>query len=160
MKITRSTYFNLIVLLFFTTATVVTAQKNSSPGMSTSDWVGSYEYEQVLSRNSNSGYTDTILYTLIISQKQKKGSLSARFTADGVQTSDDYECTVKIFGNRLDIYYLRDLSSTKMQDSETRFRKGELIGSLIKTTTRGRPKYTFRNKTYFGSKLAPFKKKK
>lgn len=156
---TLSLFLYLLIFLIFTAASVVPAQKKSSPQMAGGDWVGTYEYEQVFSRNSNSGYADSIQYVLIISQKGD--SLSARFTADGVQTSNDYECSVKATGNRLEIYYLKDLKPADSQESNGRLRKDELLGTLFKTTTRGRAKYIFKDKTYFGSKLSPvFKKKK
>ena len=161
MKKTQKTHslsLYLLIFLFLGIAGVVPAQNNSSSQMEEADWVGTYEYEQVFSRNSNSGYADSIQYTLIISQQGELSS--ARFTADGVQISSNYECTVKTFGNRLEIYFLKDLSADDVPESGGRLRKGELVGSLIRTTVRGRSKYIFKDKIYFGSKFSPIFKKK
>jgi hypothetical protein len=157
MRKTRVIIFCLSILLLF--ATAASAQKQAKAPLTESDWLGTYEYEQVEPRNPSSGYVDSITYTVIVSRKG--GSIVARFTADGHMANDDYECTVKADGNQLDLYYAKDLRSSDAPGLDRHLKKGKLFSSLVRATAaRGRTKYIYKDTVFFNPKYPPAFKKK
>lgn len=157
MKKTGVIIFCLSILLLF--ADAASAQKQAKTPLTESDWLGTYEYEEVEARNANSGYADSSTYTVIVS---RKGDLIiARFTADGHMGFDDYECTVKASGSQLDLYYAKDLRRPDASGYDRHLKKGKLMGSLIRTTaSRGRTKYFYKDTVFFNPKRPPAFKKK
>lgn len=156
MKRLRAFIFCFGVLLLFTTA--ASAQKQAEAQSSGADWLGTYEYEEVEERNPSSGYVDSTTYTLIVSRKGD--SIIARFSTDGHLASDDYECTVKAAGNRLDLYYAKDLRGSDAPGLDRRLKRGKLFGSLTKAVVRGRTKYLYKDNIFFDPKRPPVFKKK
>lgn len=144
--------------VFLSTVAAVSAQQPVKAQTTETDWIGTYGYTKVFERNPNSGYVNTIEYSLVISKKGN--SLVARFTAEGYQTSDDYECTVKATGNQLDVYYLKDLQPSDIPAIKSRLKKNQLIGSLIKTIVRRKTRYVYKDKLFLEmNHPAIFKKK-
>jgi len=149
----------ICLTVFLSTAAAVSAQQAVKAQATESDWLGTYEYEEVEERNPSSGYVDSITYTVIVSRKGS--SIVARFTADGHMANDDYECTVKATGNQLDLYYAKDLRSSDAPGLDRHLKKGKLFGSLVRiTATRGRTKYIYKDTVFFNPKRPPVFKKK
>lgn len=144
--------------VFFSSAAAVLAQQPVKAQTTEADWIGTYGYEQVLERNPNSGYADTIEFTIVVSKKGN--SLVARFTASGYQADDDYQYTAKAVGNQLDFYFLKDLRNADMAGMDRHLKKGQLMGSLSKTTVRGKARYSFRDNIFFNRRRPPIFKKK
>lgn len=133
----------------------VSAQKQREPSKHTDDWVGKYDYTYVEPKTQG-GYVPVIEYVLIVSKKGD--TLTAHFTADGTQTNDDYTYTAKIKGNQLDFYFLKDLRPADVQIGH--MKKGQFMGSLIKTTVRGKTVYNFKDDINFSPQHPPVLKKK
>ena len=148
----------ICLTVLFSAAAAVSAQQPVKAQTTEADWIGTYGYEQVLERNPNSGYADTIEFTIVVSKKGN--SLVARFTASGYQSDDDYEYTAKAVGNQLDFYYLRDLRDADMSGVNRRLKRGQLMGSLSKTTVRGKVRYNFKDNIFFNPRRPPVFKKK
>lgn len=144
--------------VFLSTAAVASAQQPVKAQTTESDWIGTYGYTQVFDRNSSSGYADTVEFTIVVSKKGN--SLVARFTASGYQADDDYEYTAKVAGNQLDLYFLKDSRSADMAGMDRHLKKRQLMGSLYKTTVRGKAQYVFRDKIFFNPRRPPAFKKK
>ena len=138
MKTLRSL---LLVILSLTFSLTDLAQANFS--QNESSWIGTYNYAFALDRNPNSGYADTIEYSLKIFRRENK--VLVRYKADGLRTWDDYECTVEISGNQLNLYYAADLRDGELGSSNRNLKKGQFLGSLVKTVVRGKVKYTLKN---------------
>lgn len=110
-----------------------------------SDWIGNYEFfdsEKGGSRNQPGNF---VTYSLIISQSGDR--LTARFTADGTQTSDDYECRIEISADSIKVFFVKDLSGMEEGKAEP-LKKGDLIFTLTKAIVGKRTKYLFRKSKY------------
>ena len=137
-------------------ATAVSAQSQTKLPVNNNYRIGEYNYASAEPETAG-GSVLVIEYRIVVSVKGD--SLVARFTADGYQSNADYSCSAKAVGNRLDPYFLKDLSDTGMQQINSRLRKGRLTGSLLETTVRGRARYLFKNKINFNPKQLPVFKK-
>lgn len=116
------------VLLF---AAAISAQQVKP---SNNSWVGKYEYVY------SEGRDFVITYTIVVSQKGDK--LSARFSADGYQSNNQYECSAEATPNQIKIYFLRDLSEDG-EPRRNRRQRGELIATLNKKTVRGKSRFLY-----------------
>lgn len=133
-------------------ATAVLAQRQIKSPTSNDDWVGEYKHTYMEGK-SEGGSVPVIEYQIIVFAKG--ASLAARFTADGYQSNDNYSCTAKASGNQLNLYFLKDLNDPDMEGRIGRLKKGQFVGSLVKTTVRGRTKYIFKDKVFFNLKYPP-----
>lgn len=130
----------LLFSLVFPVFLVITASAQKE--LSQNDWLGKYNYGTILNRNP-SGYTDTIEYNIEVFLRG--GQIFARYAADGLRTWDDYECTIKISGNQLDLYYLKDLRKGELGGNDRELKKGQFLGSLVKSIVRGKARFTMKN---------------
>lgn len=154
MKKINSLLFCLCFLVL--SATAASAQRQTKSPTSNDDWVGEYEYTYTEGKTAG-GAVPVIEYRIVVSAKGD--SLAARFTADGYQSNSNYSCTAKAAGNQLNIYFLKDLNDTDTEERTGRLRKGQPVGSLVRTTVRGRTRYIFRDKIFFNPKYPPTFKK-
>lgn len=141
-KLTLFMFCSTVLLLL---AINIQAQRQVKRSTTDADWVGKYEYTYTEGKTAG-GSVPVIEYALIVSREGD--SLSAHFTADGYQTYHDYACTAKATGNQLDLYFLRDLNDADTPGTKRRFKKGQLIGSLVQTTSRGKTKYKYKDGGY------------
>lgn len=154
MKKIRSLLFCSAAFLLL--AASVSAQRQIKLQITDGDWVGEYKYTYTEGKTEG-GSVPIIEYQIVVSAKGD--SLTAQFTADGYQSNTNYSCTAKATGNQLDLYFLKDLNDTGMDGRIGRLKKGQLIGSLVRTTVRGRIKYIFKDKIFFNPKYPPAFKK-
>ena len=143
MKNLRSLMFCLAAFLLFVID--ISAQRSVQTSIANDDWVGKYEYTYTEGKTAG-GWVPVIEYVLIVSREGD--SLVARFTADGYQTYHDYAYTAKANGSQLDFYFLRDLNDGDVSGIKRRFKKGQLVGSLVKITSRGKTRYMCKNGGY------------
>lgn len=147
----------LQILLFLSFLPVaVNSQTIKKADSDLKNWIGKYAYTYAESINVG-GSVPTIEYQIVVSAKGD--ALDAEFTADGYQSNTNYYCTVKAAGNQLDLYFLKDLNDPDMERRIGRLKRGQLVGSLVKTTVRGRTKYIFKDKVFFNPKYPPTFKK-
>lgn len=107
-------------------------------------WTGTYEFfdGQNSPRNRPS---DFVSYSLNLSQNNN--DMLCRFTADGTQASDEYECSVQISGDSIKVLFAKDLNGT----NESRFKpfkKDQLLFTLTKNVVGRKTKYLFRAGKY------------
>ena len=110
---------------------------------SVKDWTGEYQYDYTEAANPKQ-FAPVITYTLTVTENNNE--LKANFSADGDQTADEYDCTVKVVGNQLNFYFLKNLSQFSVRSDD--FRKGDLLATLVKTTAQGKSKYIFKAGKY------------
>jgi hypothetical protein len=133
-------------VIFLLLATGVSAQQQTKPQMSNADWVGEYKYTYTEGKTEG-GDVPVIEYLLVVSVKGD--SLAAHFTVDGYQAYDDYSYMAKAAGNQLNLYFLKNLGDPDMGGTGgKRLKKGQLVGTLVKTTVRGKSKYQYKNGAY------------
>lgn len=130
----------------------VPAQEN---GAVSDTWVGKYAYTYTEPASAGS-FAPVIEYLLIVAREGD--SLTTHFTADGSQTNDDYTYTTKIKGNQLNFYFLKDLRPADMRVGHKK--RGQFMGSLIKTTVRGKTRYQFKDDIHFSPQHPPVFKRK
>lgn len=136
--------FCLCFLILF--ATTVSAQRQTKSPVNNDDWVGEYKYTYTEGKTQG-GDVPVIEYLLVVSEKS--GSLVVHFTVDGYQAYKDYSYTAKVAGNQLNLYFLKDLGDPDMRGTGgKRLRKGQLVGTLVKITVRGKTKYQYKNGAY------------
>lgn len=135
----------LLFLLSLSVAVKSQTNKNAdSPDLK--NWVGEYKYTYTEGKTEG-GAVPVIEYVLVVSAKGD--SLVAHFTVDGYQAYDDYSFTAKANGNQLNLYFLKDLGDPDIKGTGgKRLRKGQLVGSLVKTTVRGKSRYQYKNGAY------------
>ncbi len=126
-------------------ATGVSAQRQTKSPMNNDDWVGEYKYTYTEGK-TESGDVPVVEYLLVVSKKGD--SLVAHFTVDGYQAYDDYSYTAKVAGNQLNLYFLKDLGDPDVGGTGKRLRKGQMVGTLVKTTVRGKTRYQYKNGAY------------
>lgn len=131
-------------IVFLLVLSFVSAHKTAAQA-SAASWVGEYKYSHTEGETAG-GASTLIEYTIVVSKK--KDGLVARFTIDGYQSSDDYECRTVVQGNKLNLYVVRDLVDRDGIVMANAVKKGELLASLVKTTVRGKTIYLFRNGKY------------
>lgn len=110
-----------------------------------SDWTGSYEFFDAEKGGPKNQPGNFVTYTLIVSQNDD--GFNARFTADGTQTSDDYECRVETTTDSIKVFFVKDISGTE-EGKAIPLRKGDLIFTLTKTVAGRKTRYLFRKSKY------------
>lgn len=131
--------YSVIFVWMAMIGSVAWAQQNNSRNVNTG-WVGEYELEYSEPVNSG-GFAPTITYTVRVFEEN--GRLAAEFIADGTQASDDFRCSVVADDKKLSIYFQKDVSEYKLRQSDS-YKKGDLLGSLVKVVSGGKTKYLHR----------------
>jgi hypothetical protein len=108
------------------------------------DWLGKYEFfdseSKFRGRPSN-----FVTYSLTISQK--KDNLVGRFLVDATQLSQEFDCTVKIVGDSIKVYFLKVIMGNNDGMAKP-FRTGQLLFTLTKTKVKNKTKYLFTKSNY------------
>lgn len=112
---------SLVSVLLFTSALV--AQ---------SDWAGTYTFEEDGGRNAG-GTAIFIGHELVIMPTDD--GLRATLQSNGYQTSKDLNCTVKVNGTKLEIYF-ESYGEDNVLES---YAAGDLLLTLEKKTVKGKP---------------------
>lgn len=137
-----STAVLLAFILIFTSAAV--AQSSETRSISKS-WSGSYEFFDAEKGGPKNQPGNFVTYTLIVSES--KDSLTARFTADGTQISDDYKCRVEASADSIKVFFIKDLGG--MEESKAApLKKDDLIFTLSKIIVGKKTRYLFRKGKY------------
>lgn len=134
------------MLLTFTALFTSAANAQSSEVQSISKgWVGSYEFFDAERNGPKNQPGNFVTYTLVVSQSDDQ--FAARFTADGTQTSDDYECRVEVDADSVKVFFVKDLGGTEEGKAKP-LKKGDLIFTLTKNVVGRKTKYLFRKGKY------------
>ena len=149
MKTSIVNYFKIV--LFFCVICLLLSVQNLSAQTKTKtkdflssnqiNWVGIYEFFDAQKGGPSNQPGNFITYSLTVSRTGD--SLSARFTADGTQMSDDYECRVEPSANSLKIFFVKDLGGTEA-DKFKPLKKGDLLFALEKVKAGKKTRYLFR----------------
>ena len=124
------------------TSPSVQAQNSSNDVSSTAgEWIGEYEFFNAPPVPRRNAPTPSIAYSITVFKKGNQ--LLARFEANGFQTALDYECTVKISGSEMKLYFLRD-SYGDGSDEFSPLKKGNLVFSLTRVRNGGKTRYLFK----------------
>lgn len=112
---------------------------------SSNSWIGSYEFFDAEKGGPKNQQSNFATYTLIVSQSGDR--LAARFTADGTQISDDYECRVEPLADSIRVFFVKDTGG--MEGSKAApLKNDDLIFTLTKTVVRKKTRYLFRKGKY------------
>lgn len=135
----------LLFLLCLPIAVKSQTTKNADSSNS-KNWVGEYKYTYTEGKTEG-GWVPVVEYLLVVSKKGD--SLIAHFTVDGYQANDNYSYTAKASGNQLNLYFLKDLGDADMKAvGSRRLKKGRMVGTLVKTTVRGKARYQYKDGAY------------
>jgi hypothetical protein len=137
----------LTVLILFTTALAFAAQRDelgrrNSPPRAIAhrgDWEGTYEFSEGGGRSADAAMIVT--HTIVI--RKRDDSLPCELDADGYQTSVSLRCDAREEGGKLNLYF----DSYREGHAFARYRKGQLLLTLEKSTVRGRARLL----TYWGT---------
>lgn len=140
----RKYWINGTLLIFAVFALEVNAQ-NQKFQPTNKEWIGVYKFfdsEKSRPRNRPGNYS---AYTLTLFSKDE--FILARFSADGPQISDDYECRTDPNSRSIKILFGKDLNG--MNESRFKpFKKGELLFTLVKTRVSKKTKYLYQSGGY------------
>lgn len=142
-KLSKIPDFLLLIFLLFAAATVSPAQQVLTSGEKA--WVGEYEFFDAEKSARKNSPPASITYKITIYESGQK--LLAKFEASGEQTDDRYECTVKLSGSQLSLYFLKDLSGGE-KDMFKPLKQGDPVASLVKTKSGKKTKYLFKAGSY------------
>lgn len=109
------------------------------------NWIGSYEFFDSEKSGLKNQPGNFATYTLVISKSSDR--FTARFTADGTQISDDYECRVEAEADSIKVFFVKDLGGTE-EGKAVPLKNGDLIFTLTKTVVGRKTKYLFRKEKY------------
>ena len=132
----------LAFILIFTSA--ATAQSSETQSIS-KFWLGSYEFFDAEKGGPKNQPGNFVTYTLIVSENGDR--LAARFTADGTQISDDYQCRVEADADSVEVFFVKDLGGMEEGKAEP-LKKDDLVFTLTKTVVGKKTKYLFRKGKY------------
>lgn len=128
LKIAKT--FSALVFLFFF-CSLAHAQTS---------WLGSYEFDEDGGRNAGG---TAIFITHRLEIKQAEDALLATIRSNGYQTSIDLNCTAKISGDKVEIYF----DSYGEDNMFENYEQGDLLLTLEKKTLKGKSELlTFWNK--------------
>ena len=96
-----------------------------------SGWQGTYEFTEVGGKTTGGS---VIVVTHQLKVFEKAGGLGATLTSNGYQTSTDLNCSVKIEGRKLQVYF----ESYGKDNMFNLVEKGDLLLTLERTTVRGK----------------------
>lgn len=116
--------------------------QNANPTNASDSWIGKYTYTYSEGATQG-GVVPVVNYLIDVSQQGE--SLVAHFTADGYQSYEDFSCTAKVSGNRLNLYFLKDLRDADRYAGVNEMKRGQLVGALDKVVARGRTRYSYRD---------------
>lgn len=134
------------ILLIFAAIFTSAANAQSLESQSSSKgWVGSYEFFDTEKDGPKNQPGNFVTYTLIVSQNGNR--LTARFTADGTQTADDYECRVEPLADSIKLFFVKDTGGMEKGKAEP-LKNGDLIFTLTKTVAGKKTRYLFHKGKY------------
>lgn len=133
---------------------ILSAQTNASR-----NWVGSYYFTDSAQAPKRRKFTDvapSVSYDITVGERVGN-KLVATFAADGVQLAEAYECSVKTTANKIEFYY----QNLAISDTENfrKFKKGDLLFSLVKAQTGDVTRYLFQPAAYKITRVSPNKQK-
>lgn len=142
MKQTISLFLSTVsFFLLFPAISLLPASAQSS----SDDWTGRYEFFDAQKGGPKNRPGNFITYALDISRNGD--SLSARFTADGAQTSDDYECRIEPAGGSIKVIFARDRGGAESGKARP-LGNGDLMFTLVKSAAGKKTRYLFRAGNY------------
>ena len=128
----------LIAVTFTVGASVVSAQKGKSPGnrsaapaKAESSWEGSYTFQEGGGRTAG-GIGIFVEHTIRVYWRREE--LIADVDAVGFQVSISLQCVARAEGDRLNLYF----ESYREDNITELYRRGQLLLSLVRSTSRGR----------------------
>ena len=126
--------------IYFSTPPVK-AQASQNTVLSVNDWIGEYEFFDAPKAARRNAPTPSITYKITVYKKSNQ--LLAELEANGFQTAIHYQCTVKINGSEMNLYFLKDLIGNGTDDF-TPLKKGNLVASLKQVQSGSKTKYLFK----------------
>ena len=103
-----------------------------APVSAQTDWEGTYEFTEVGGKNAG-GATMVVTHQLVVFKTV--GELGATLTSNGYQTSINLNCSVKVEGRRLMVYFESYGHDNMFNLNE----KGDLLLTLERRAVRGKP---------------------
>ena len=113
-----------LTLAVFSFAAVATATAQSG-------WVGTYEYTEVGGRTGSGA---AMVVTHVLKVFKTAGGLAATLESNGYQTSINLNCTVKVEGEKLNLYFESYGPDNMFEMNE----KGDLLLTLVRRPVRGK----------------------
>lgn len=130
------------------TVIVLFPQTSAAQSGESQKWLGSYTFFDTAKapkrRNSYDNVPGTS-YDITI-EEAAGGKLLATFNENGVQVYQVYECSVKTAGDKIEFHY-RKFAADGVKNL-SRFKKGDLLFTLVKTPVGKTTKYLFQPAAY------------
>ena len=144
--------FFILILVVVISSTNLNAQTKENR-----DWAGTYTFTdsaQSAKRRNSYDVTPMIEYIITV-KKSRNNQLAATFEANGMQTFEVYQCSVKEAGDKLSFYFQSGGTPDGGTDNPQNFKKGALLFSLIETKIGAKNKYQFQSADYKPARLSP-----
>ncbi len=143
--------FILISVIGFSSAEIIAQTKASK------DWAGIYSFTdsaQGSKRQSSYDVVPMVEYTITI-KKSRNNQLAAAFEANGMQTFENYQCSVKEAGGKLNFYFQSGGIPDGGTDNPQGFKKGALLFTLAEIKVGAKSRYQFQSAGYKLTALSP-----
>jgi hypothetical protein len=121
----------------------------SSAAQNTDDerWLGNYSFEETARLPKKRGSTDVAPFVSFdVTVEMTDGKLKAVFSVNGTQIFEAYECSAKPANDKLEFYYERFVAEGA--EDPRKFKKGELLFTLIETRGNKQKQYLFKPAAY------------
>lgn len=116
----------------------------------TKDWTGSYSFADQAAAPKPRRQTDVVPFTeYSITVTPRRGNqLTATLEVSGIQQFELYECSVKVTDGKAEFFFERAGDAESGVNNQSRFKKGELMFTLVKAKIGGQTTYLFQNQAY------------
>lgn len=133
---------------FLLTAATFCPQKATAQTGGNEKWLGSFMFEDSARPPKRRRFSDmapSSTYDITI-EEGKNGKPTATFNETGVQVYQAYEYSVKTTGDKIEFYYQKFIAPN-VKDLH-KFRKGDLLFTLVETKVGKQTKYLFQPAAY------------
>ncbi len=130
-----------IACFAFCSTPLIKAQTSQNTTPSVNNWIGEYEFFDSPKTARRNTPTPSVVYKITVYEKNNQ--LLAELEADGFQMGVHYQCTVKIIGSAMNLYFLKDLIGNGA-DEFTPLKKGNFVASLKQTQSGNKRRYLFK----------------
>lgn len=114
------------------------------------NWVGTYTFTdsaQASKRRNEYDVVPMVEYTITV-KKNRSNQLAATFEANGMQTFEIYQCSVKEADGKLSFYFQNGGTPDGGTDDPQNFKKGALLFTLAEAKGGAKTKYQFQSGDY------------
>lgn len=121
------------------------------------NWAGIYTFTNSAQASKAQNEYDVVpmVEHIVTVKKNRNNQLAATFEANGMQTFEVYECSVKEAGDKVNFYFQSGGIPDDKTDNPQNFKKGVLLFTLMEIKVGAKTKHQFQSGDYKIVRLSP-----